>query len=276
MDKNDVATECAGSKATVPHDIEFVIVSLKTSSERRRLMAAQMSRQSRPWRFFDALTAVDRTLPYDAERSLIRRGYRLRPTEIGCFSSHFQCLKEHAASFNGANYMVVLEDDVFIDETFDFNLLTVAMSVLDIHYFKLYSRFLTRCRFIGRLGQRGIYRFVVPPYGTQAYVVSKAGARRATESITRIDRPIDDELDRYWSSGLPTYAVFPYPVIELSLRSTIDKGFSAPDIASASQRLARFGFNWLDKIPRECADARLRNQDRRLAKAIAKSNLWQE
>lgn len=254
-------------------DLEFVIISLKASADRRELVAAQMNRQSRPWRFFDALTAVNSTLPHDPERSLIRRGYRLRPAEIGCFSSHFRCLKDHASSNDGANYLIVLEDDVFVDETFDFDLLITAMSELGIHYLKLYSRFLTRFRFIGRLGQRGMYRFVVPPYGTQAYVVSKIGARRITESISRIDRPIDDELDRYWSSGIPTYALFPYPVIELGLRTTIEKGFNAPEDASALQRLWRFAFNWLDKFPREYASACLRVRDRQIAKALRKLDL---
>jgi glycosyl transferase family 25 len=103
--------------------------------------------------------------------------------------------------------------------------------------------------------------------------VSKSGARRITESISRIDRPIDDELDRYWARGLPTYAVFPYPVIERNLGSTIEKGFDAPESASTMQRVSRFALNWLDKFPREYANARLRPRDKLMAKAIKNLSL---
>ncbi len=102
-------------------------------------------------------------------------------------------------------------------------LLPELLRSLDIHYLKLFSRFITRFRYLGRIGARGLYRFVVPPYGTQAYVVSKSGARTLVNALCRIERPVDDEMDRYWINGLPTYALFPYPALESDLELPLPK-----------------------------------------------------
>jgi GR25 family glycosyltransferase involved in LPS biosynthesis len=155
--------------------------------------------------------------------------------------------------------MVVLEDDVLLDERFDFGALPTLMSQLDIHYLKLYSRFLTRFRYLGRIGQRGLYRFVVPPYGSQAYVISKVGARRLVSAAKRIERPIDDEMDRYWVNGLPTYVLFPFPVLESELGSTIAKGSAQLTLLQGIESRA---FIWADKVPREYANLRLLLRDR--------------
>jgi glycosyl transferase, family 25 len=241
---------------------EFVIISLPSSAERRAMLSERLRAFNWPWRYFDAHTAKESTLPYDPERALLRRGYRLKPGEIGCFSSHYECLCQHADPNRASpEFMFVLEDDVFMDESFDFEALASLMLELRIDYLKLYARFMTRSRYIGRIGQRALYRFVVPPYGTQAYVVSKVGAMRLAGSISRIDRPIDDELDRYWNNGLPTYALFPYPVLELNLSSTILDGSSHATDKSRLQRLISMAFTWVDKIPREWTNLRLLRRD---------------
>src|ERR1019366_462086 len=250
--------------------LELVVISLTSSNDRRAMVSARLSQLPWPWRFFDARTAADNTLPYEPERAAIRRGYRLASAEIGCFVSHFECLREYAYSPASApEFMIVLEDDVVLDDDYDFEVLAALMSALDIHYLKLFSRFMTRVRFLGRLGQRGLYRFVVPPYGNQAYVVSKIGARRLADSIRRIDRPIDDEMDRYWVNALPTYALFPYPARELNMQSTIIKGFTDVSGGSLVQKLRSAAFNWADKIPREYANLRFTSRDLALGKKIS-------
>ena len=40
-------------------------------------------------------------------------------------------------------------------------------------------------------------------------------------SCSRIVRPIDSQLDRYWEHGLPNLALFPFPIIEEFAGSTI-------------------------------------------------------
>jgi glycosyl transferase, family 25 len=249
--------------------IEFRVISLTSALNRRALVEQRVGRLGLPWRFYDAHTASDNTLPYDAERALTRRGYRLKPAEIGCFSSHVGCLRAYLEDPRAAEFLIVLEDDVLLDEHFDFSVLPELLRSLDIHYLKLFSRFITRFRYLGRIGVRGLYRFVVPPYGTQAYVVSKSGARTLVNALCRIERPVDDEMDRYWINGLPTYALFPYPALESDLASTVAKGFSEPTALTLRQSLSLRAHIWAEKLPREWASLRLRTRDRVVSAKIA-------
>ena len=249
--------------------IECRVISLTAATQRRAMVKLRMGRLGLPWRFFDAHTAADNTLPYDAERALTRRGYRLKPAEIGCFSSHVGCLRAYLEDADGSEFLLVLEDDVLLDEHFDFSALPELMRSLDIHYLKLFSRYLTRFRYLGRCGARGLYRFVVPPYGTQAYVVSKSGARKLVKALSRIERPVDDEMDRYWINGLPTYALFPYPALESELASTVPKGFSEPTPLTLRQTLRLRAHLWAGKLPREWASLRLRASDRAVSEKLA-------
>jgi glycosyl transferase family 25 len=251
--------------------LEFVVISLPTSTERRRMVREAMEHSRWPWKFFDARSAPDSSLEFEPERSVVTRGYRLTPAELSCFSSHLDCLRNFADASNPASsYMVVLEDDVRIDGHFDFDLLPWLMNDLALDYLKLYSRFMTRFRYLGRVGYRGLYRFVVPPYGAQAYIVSRLAAQKFVDRIRRIDRPIDDELERYWRHDLPIYTLFPYPVIELSIGSTVPKGSSAAPALTWSQRLGRFSGIWREKIEREVANRRLFARDRSIAAKLAR------
>lgn len=250
--------------------IEIVVISLPSAIERRRLAAERLNAMPWSWRFFDGHTAVDNSLPYDPERAVISRGYRLTPAEIGCFSSHFECIKLHAIRpDDGPQYRLVLEDDVVLDTCFDVDLVPALMRRLQIDYLRLFSRFMTRSKYLGRVGSnRVLYRFVVPPYGAQAYAISREGARRFVASVSQIERPVDDELDRYWANDLPAYALFPYPVFESSTVTTVAKGFSNTKLASQSQRARAFSMRWREKVRRERANLRLRAKDREISRVL--------
>jgi len=250
--------------------IEIAVISLPNATDRRTAAAERLNALAWPWRFFNAHTANENSLPYDPEQALLRRGYRLKPAEIGCFSSHFACMKAHSARTEGEYpYLLVLEDDVVLDPAFNLEMIPALMQSLQIEYLRLFSRFMTRVKYLGRVGSdRGLYRFIVPPYGTQAYVVSKLGARRFVESVSRIDRPVDDELDRYWANQLPTYALYPYPVIESSTLTTVAKGFADNATVSRSHRAHAFALLWREKFRRERANLRLAAQDAAVARAL--------
>ena len=250
--------------------IEIVVISLASAAERRRSAAERLHALQWPWRFFDAHTAVDNELPYDPERAALCRGYRLTPAEIGCFSSHFNCIKLHASRSDAKpTHMLVLEDDVVLDPCFDVAVIPALMSRLEIDYLRLFSRFMTRSKYLGRVGSnRSLYRFVVPPYGAQAYAISRAGARRFIDSVSQIERPVDDELDRYWVNDLPAYALFPYPVIESSATTTVAKGFADNRPVSQSRRARGFTMVWQEKFRRGRANLRLAAQDAAVTRAL--------
>ena len=249
--------------------IDFRVISLTAATQRRALVAQRMGRLGVPWRFYDAHTAAENRLPYDAEGGTDAPSFRLKPAEIGCFSSHVGCLRAYLEDPIAPEFCIILEDDVLLDEYFDFGQLPGLMQSLEIHYLKLFSRFMTRSRYLGRIGARGLYRFVVPPYGTQAYAVSKSGAQILVNALRRIERPVDDEMDRYWTNGLPTYALFPYPVLESDLASTVAKGFSEPTRLTMRQSISLRAHVWAEKLPREWASLRLRASDRVVAARLA-------
>lgn len=226
-----------------------------------------------PWRFQDANDGVDNVLPYDPRRAKIRYGSRLTQSEIGCFYSHYSCMKDFAESDSSFDYLLVLEDDVWIDKRFSFSSIPKIMSWLDMHFLVLYSRRMKRASFLGSIGHRSLFRFSVTPFGGQAYVVSKAGARKIVNSIQRIDRPFDNEMEMYWINGLPTYALFPYPVIELNFCSTVAKGYAAGEKLSLLTQLQRFAYRSQNKSRRILGHLFLLQSDRRIRRLLHRKDM---
>jgi glycosyl transferase family 25 len=201
--------------------IEARVISLSTSVDRRASVEEYLKGFSVPWRFFDAVRA-DGFCSF--EPNLIRQrrvlGRHLTPNEVGCFKSHALVIQEFLAS-SEADWLLVLEDDVWVDQKFNFHQLLDFIHCHKIEYLKLYARQHKPARVIDAFGERQLIRYNTDPYGTQAYLLSKQGARDFLGSFQTIDRPIDNELSRFWHNGLDIYALFPYPVIELSFNSTL-------------------------------------------------------
>lgn len=256
------------------YSIEIAVISLASATARRKRVGEMLKDSRLPWRIFNASSSEDRTLPYDEGRALIRHGSRLTAGEIGCFVSHYNCVREFALSPSSPEYLLVLEDDVWIDPSFEFSILPKIMSRLGMDYLALYSRRITDVRFLGRIGVRALVRFVSAPWGTQAYVLSKRGARKILQAIQRIDRPIDNEIQRYWKNGLPTYALFPYPVMELNFASTLPKGYIEKSKFSLLQRIERFLYRAWNKMRKICANCLLIWRDRKIAAEINKKDIF--
>jgi GR25 family glycosyltransferase involved in LPS biosynthesis len=119
------------------------------------------------------------------------------------------------------------------------------------------------------LGQRELVRFKRAPMGTQAYLISPAAARHFIRSFRHLDRPIDWEMDRFWANGLTSYAIFPFPCIELSLASSVVKyatGLRRPSAADRGFWCLWKSWQWLR---RGCANTALRFKDRQLKAAFS-------
>jgi glycosyl transferase family 25 len=119
-----------------------------------------------------------------------------------------------------------------------------------------------------QLGQRYLIRFGTPPWGTQAYIVSREGAARLTQSIKSISRPVDDEFDRFWQHGLPSYALFPYPVMELESSTTIVKSKLDTTLLPARKRLLNYWSRGSEKARKECANLWLTFRDRDIERRL--------
>ena len=201
--------------------IRVRVISLSESTGRRAAMAAQLARVSGlEWAFVDAETAPPADLPYDdaGARRTIRRP--LSRGEQGCFASHVALWRWLVAQPQGT-ILVVLEDDLIVDPDF-FAELPAVCAAAPVDYLRLYAKAPVGARVRGRVAGRHLVRYRGLAFGTQAYVLRQAGAARWLASISRMVRPVDDEIDRYWAHGVPNMGLFPFPVIERSGPSTIE------------------------------------------------------
>ncbi|MFV0625033.1 glycosyltransferase family 25 protein [Sphingomonas sp. ac-8] len=197
------------------------VISLRESAERRARMAAQLDATGLAWRFYDAWRTPPAELPYDPARARIARGRVLTPGELGCFASHWALWGDFL--FNHADdLLLVLEDDLLLDPEFFARLDSAVLAMGNLDYLRLYAKVPAGIRNEAPFLQRHIARFSGKAYGTQAYLLTRRGAARFRRSIRRVERPIDDEMDRFWAHGMPIRAVFPFPVMEVQQGSTIE------------------------------------------------------
>ena len=248
--------------------MELVAISLQTAVERRSKLRARLAPLGLAWSIRDASTEPPPDLPYHSRSAMIDTGRNLGASELGCFASHYLALRDFVRS-SKSTHLMVIEDDVLLDPGFAFDGLPGLMSSAGIEYLRLYSRFLPRHRILAGLGSRLLVRFETPAYGTQAYVVSRHGAGRLIGFINRISRPIDDEFDRFWRHGLPGYALFPYPVLELESPTTVPK--PPPGIGPRTLWLRALHY-WTrvgEKLAKEASNVRLRlGSDRSIRRTL--------
>jgi glycosyl transferase family 25 len=207
------------------HKIETVVVSLKDALDRRDEVKDNLDANVQlSWRFFDACTAETDVGIESSERIQISRfGRSLSAGEVGCFKSHFKVMTDFVANSN-SEWLLVIEDDVWLDPRFDLKEVTDVCKNNNINYMRLYAKAYKPAKFVHRISRfNQIIRFSTDPYGTQAYLINKAGATRFIESLDGINVPIDDELGRFWNNSLTPYAVFPFPAIERNVHSQIEQ-----------------------------------------------------
>ena len=199
------------------------VISLRRSTARRAAMQAQLETVDRlNWNFFDACEAVPEGLRYDAAAAVRAVRRPLTTGELGCFASHWtlwRWLGEQAAG----TVLAVLEDDLLLDPEF-FAALPELVARLPAEYVRLYAKAPAPARVIGRLAGRHLVRYRGIAFGTQAYLLQQSAAAKLCASITRIVRPIDDEMDRYWAHRVANIGLFPFPVLEIGGPSTIEAG----------------------------------------------------
>ena len=171
-----------------------------------------MERQLAPlglnWSFLDAHRHAPPDLPVG---QMIDR--ELTQGELGCFGSHYAAWQWFLGQ-SEADFLVVLEDDTVIDPDFFLDIDGWARELGPVDMVRLYGHQSRRWSRVARIRNKRLVRYLEAPTGTQAYILTRRGAARLVRAIKRIDRPIDDELNRFWVHGVLPLALFPYPVIE--------------------------------------------------------------
>lgn len=242
---------------------EARVISLRSSADRRAAVIANLMDLACAWRFFDALTAeAGARVDPSAARQIARFGRLLAPGEIGVFKSHLGVLDAFDAD-PGLAWLLVIEDDVWIDTAFPFDETIALLAARDIHYLRLFARRYKKADVLLQIGTRQLIRFRTDPYGAQAYLISRAGAARLRANIRSIDRPIDDEIARFWEHGLDIHAIFPFPAVERTMASTIETGRGVSQAAGPARGLVRTVNRTRDLIGKSLANLRFDLRERR-------------
>jgi len=214
------------------------VISMATAEARRQAFEARAASTSLPWRFFDAKTSLHTTLTYDAAEAMRINGRELQKGEIGCYSSHYALWEQLLA--DDVDQYLVLEDDVILDWPFVEKLLETDFSAEGLNYLRLYYKrpvrnILRRQPFVTR--DYSLLELYGRAYGTQGYVVTKAGARAFMSACAKVVRPIDDHMDRSWEHGVANLTLFPCPLIEENVPSSIGQvRFDAKDQTAQVKR----------------------------------------
>ncbi len=197
------------------------VISLRESAERRTLVQANLDGCPVAWAFLDASEPGDPggldNVPADQEAQF---GRALTDGEVACFQSHARALDCFDAD-PGLQWLIVLEDDVWLDTRYPFEELAAWLEVKTIGFLRLYAREWRRAFPRFRFGERQILYLTTDPFGAQGYMISRAAAARFRARLHRVERPIDDELGRFWENGLDNHLLFPFPIIERHIPSTL-------------------------------------------------------
>lgn len=200
--------------------VEIVVISLASAAARRASVEAMFSGTGLTWSFYDAQRGLDPDLSYDVATVKRRFGRTLSPPEIGVYSSHYAVLKRFLET-GTADYVLVLEDDCILDTAFPLHELAELSREHGIGYMRLFGKHYAKATRVGFFYDRSIVRFQSSPAGTQGYLMSKAAARRFIETGRSVEATIDLALDRFWETGIALFSVFPYPIIERFVPTSI-------------------------------------------------------
>lgn len=207
--------------------LECKVISLPSSTERRQQVQKNLDANiGLSWSFFDALSEPPEMmkLKVDLEAQRMKYGRELTKAEIGCYCSHVATM-EWFLQNSDKDWLLVMEDDVWLDPVFDLGKAAALAEACHIHYLRLFSKTLKKFDVIAETwGFRHLVRFKSEPFGTQIYLIDKTGIKQFLSSLDCIELPIDDELGRFWRHSLFPCAIFPYPAVERSVPSTIEDG----------------------------------------------------
>ena len=245
--------------ATCP-DLEIRVINLARATQRRAWMEQQMAPLNRPWSFFEAHTALmNPRLRFDPDSVRRTYGRDLTPGQVALWSSHYTVIAEFAET-SASGHLLVMEDDLMLDPAFPLDELIGWCKGEDIHYMRLYGMYHRDAEQLSYFYDRAILRYHSSPSGTQAYLLSKEGARRIAETCRLVDTAWDLALDEFWKTGLPLYSVYPFPALERFSPSSVPINDIAP-----LDRADRIGFVKTRVVKKLCKIAenrRLRRRDR--------------
>ena len=196
------------------NQLKVVVVNLARSVHRREQVTAALAPLGLPYEFFEAIDGKNGIHPLfnrvDQRLAEVRRGFLLTGGEIGCFASHYllweRCVRENKS-------FLIFEDDIAINENF-LEAYSAAADRIDqlglIRFSGHKEREFTNLEMLE--GSMKIVRFQKGPNGTSCYAISPAAAERLRAKASVWFEPVDLHLDRFWTHGVNSLGILPYPV----------------------------------------------------------------
>ena len=198
------------------------IVSVNGSPRRRTFLLPDET-LGLAWSFFDALEEKSPQLRYSDSEAIAFSGRTLTKGEIGCYSSHYELWTE-VASLPKETKAFIFEDDVIVDWSYIKFLSGIDWTVRGVDYLRLFAKIPSKFRVVKR-GYPDRYRTLIEyldySLGTQAYMITPPAAIVLSKQCAIIKRPVDREIDRSWFHGIRNISIFPSPVVELNVSSSI-------------------------------------------------------
>lgn len=228
---------------------KIMVISVPTARERREAFEKSITGMPPRWDYFDAFSNLSPSLIYTADAALRKSANVLNKAELGCYSSHYSLWRWLLDS--DYSQIIIFEDDVVVDWPFIEKLQRIDFASQGIHYLRLFTKIPARWRYVKTPffdKYHHLIRFTNFALGSQAYILTREGARILIEHGQRLDCAVDVFMDRYWQHGLPNLALYPFHVFERFQESSIGyERFETPKL-SASQRLSYLRVKLWDKF----------------------------
>lgn len=221
-------------------------INLERSESRWKAMRVQLERLGLPYERFSAVDGreiSDEVLRRHYSAELNRRKYYvdLSRSEIACYISHLRVCEKILSE--NLDYAIILEDDVVLKDSFA--LVQHALdSIANWNYIKLIAPFKRKkivsskpvvfeipatCDIENWTSKNPpdapkitkssknitvpiafeLVRWEKPPAGTQAYAITKDGAKEFLAKRSRFFRPIDVDLQHTWETKLDIQGLLP-------------------------------------------------------------------
>jgi glycosyl transferase family 25 len=240
------------------------VISLESAVARRESFSRDAKDAGIDWEFFPAYTGLTPPLRYNQRDTVRRFGRPLSAEEIGCYVSHYKAWEWLAQS--PYDQAFIFEDDVFIDwpainELAKHNFTDIGLDLFRLLVPHAFESKTAIHRFLSLNSH--MLRGTALVLGAAGYLLTRRGAALLVKGNDVIRSPSDWVLARYWEHGLPAYVLFPFPILEKFVPSTI--GNSRANIlyhATVSDRVARFRWRIRDRAMRAWVERFQLNKNR--------------
>jgi len=246
-----------------PLDIQ--VINLASRADRREQIAAQFARLGvASYAFFEAVNGkahpdhpLFRLYDAAARRRVKGRGRDLKPSQLGCYASHYLLWQRCVAS--GEPLVVVEDDAVILDNFPDFldqaRALAARWPLVWLHDNDKPGRAPTLS--VGRAGPFSLRKTLKSHYRTVAYLLGPRGAEGLLRYSQAWIYPVDDAMCRFYDHGVESILIQPHCVTHDN-DSISDITGAAPAPLPLADKLRREAHHAGDQIRRSIHNARFR------------------